>query len=128
MTRRPPRALLRRPNRWCWLWPALLLGCGQSTLVTVAVTGAPPEIKRLRLQVTLGTQQTAMPEETAGVKEFGLYLPEDARGRFYIDADGIDAAGCVAARGRTDTTLAGQARVRMSLPMERLPAPDCTKK
>ena len=110
-----------------WLLLLGLTSCGaDAALIIVSVTGRPSEVRMLSATVTLDGKKTAMPEEIEDdLVSFGLLLPPGASGPFLLEADGLDGAGCVVARGRTDTNLTGKDRVRLRLEMSKLPIPEC---
>lgn len=105
-----------------------LAGCDPgSALLIVEVTGRPTSVQSLRLTARLNNKQ-AMPAANvvSSLDNFGLLLPPEPRGLFQLDADGLDDRSCVLAQGHTDTTLVGQDRVKLTLPLTTIKLPVCS--
>jgi hypothetical protein len=121
----------RRRQYVASLFLGLLLwgGCGpDSTLLVVEVTGRPATVKALRLTAELNGKRIDVPTwVSSNLDNFGLLLPAHSEGPFLLAADALDDKTCTAAQGKTDTTLSGSNRVRLTLPLTVLSPAICVK-
>lgn len=104
-------------------------GCGSdATLLIIETQGLPDSVQSLRLTVTLEGKRVAVdPPLSENLDNFGIELPSESSGALLIEADGLDATGCLVSSGRTDTILAARPRVRLHLEMSTLPTSICTQ-
>jgi hypothetical protein len=102
-------------------------GCGNSQeLVVVSVHGTRANAAALEVLVTIDGQQAMHLERFgADVTDFGLALPDGARGALAVSVAGVDGNNCIVSFDSTNTQVSGAGRIDLTVTLGPISPPQC---